>query len=241
MVVGAYMYIDSNKETEEDPIEDVLPNDGPNVKPGDNDDVWIEQHSFTFVGTMNNWNVANQDYKMTSNQDYTYTGILECTDGILEFKIVDFKSWNGSYNSAYVTTKANYLDLTGDNIKIIGDGLYQVDLDIQYKTIKIKLLEKYEYVERYSLSLVGQMNEWDVENQDYLMESNGDYTYSYILSVEDNIEFKVVENCNATINDVQQKISEQQLILTLKNDVKEGNEKLNTIFAKKILFFRIFF
>ena len=164
----------------------------PVVQP-DNDSSYVEYHSFALIGTMNNWDVSNQDYLMNSNRNSTYTYIFDNTYGEVEFKIADNKSWDWSYGAGNV--KLNDFSFNNNsNIVIYDRGKYKIHLDITANMIEITQLSKYEYLETHSLSLVGTMNDWDVANDSYMMTAMGNFNYSTELIVESgNVSFKIVD------------------------------------------------
>lgn len=108
---------------------------------------YVEKNSLTLVGTFNGWDVEDSTYQMDSLGDYKYSYILDNPDSSLEFKIVNFNSWDKEFNSYIVANRdAEYLDLSAGNIRIKTPGKYEVLLDVKANTININQLEVYSMV-----------------------------------------------------------------------------------------------
>lgn len=98
---------------------------------------YTESNNITLVGTMNGWYVDNIEHPFISNNDYTYTYTFVNTIGEVEFKLVNNASWDTCYGKEFVSTTAEWLDLTGDNIKIITYGEYTINFDYLRNDITI--------------------------------------------------------------------------------------------------------
>lgn len=112
---------------------------------GEDETPYVEVHSFALVGSMNEWNVINQDYLMDSNGNLTYTIELEVIGVPLEFKIADHQSWDWQYNmNNVINDDSTYIDFnSSDNIIIVENGLYEINLDVNTHEVHIDQLEKY--------------------------------------------------------------------------------------------------
>ena len=111
------------------------------------DDVeFVSQYHFTIVGSMNEWDVANNDYLFTTTDDITFVINMNLSSGD-EWKIVNENAWEWTYNTNNVLDDGsrNFIDTSStDNIKMTTSGNYDITLNIENHSINLSYVSALE-------------------------------------------------------------------------------------------------
>lgn len=111
---------EENKESEEVSSEE-----------SSSENVFVSAFHFTLVGSMNEWDITNDDYLFTTTDDVVFNLNVDLAVGD-EFKIANDNAWDWQYNiNNVVESSKQYVDTSStDNIKMIAEGNYDIELNI---------------------------------------------------------------------------------------------------------------
>lgn len=210
LVVGGVSAIKSCSEDKMPNIEDVLGGTSEDTSKDDNstsedentstdDGEFVSQYHFTIVGTMNEWDVLNNDYLFTTTDDITFTLNADLPMSA-EWKIANDNAWNWQYGYDNLDTASHtYTNNVDGNIKMIVSGNYNITLNIQLHTINLTYVKSLEEASTSTISILSPIDEllmsidisdgmtWeDLDNElgsNYLTCVNGT---NYELVIDDN-------------------------------------------------------
>lgn len=121
----------SSEVEEESSIESSEVEDSSEEEVSSSENEFVSAFHFTLVGSMNEWDIANDDYLFTTTDDITFYLNVDLAVGD-EFKIANDNAWDWQYNiNNVVESSKQYVDTSStDNIKMITEGNYDIELNI---------------------------------------------------------------------------------------------------------------
>lgn len=188
-------------------------NSSDNVNDSSNE---IVNYNFSLVGTMNEWDVTNNEYKLIySSTDEVYTITLDNVVKGTEFKIVNNNSYDYQYgyenldesSKSYVSSDTENICINGNadhivvvcnpvkhNVKLNVYGWNAVEDENTNSSENGDTSNEEEFVSQHHFTIVGSMNEWDVTNNDYVFTTTDDITFTLNADLEYLSEWKIANN-----------------------------------------------
>ena len=164
------------------------------------------------VGSLNSYdNTASNSYILNpkDNEEGVYEGTFDIPAGKFQFRFfttVD-GTWNGSYQIGAGTADSTQVPITFTNGKYEGSYTYpggmsnweysaweggNVTLTVDMVNQTVTFVPEEEVTNPTEMWLVGEMNNWDLENKDYVLSATEDGVYSGTFSLAaDQASFKI--------------------------------------------------